>query len=230
MTTARPDQSETDHAGLMDAIYRRQRLIYDVTRKYYLLGRDQLISDLTPPEGGTVLEIACGTGRNLSRISARWPERRLCGLDISDEMLTSARSKLGNKADLAQADACDFNPEALFGVAQFDRIVLSYSLSMIPDWQGAVREAVRHLAPGGSLHIVDFGTQAKLPTWFRRALRAWLAKFHVSPRDDLSVALQSITAGRPDLTYEAQSLYREYARLEVLRRTDAGCAVGDVQD
>ena len=30
-------------AALMDRIYRRQRHVYDLTRKYYLLGRDELI-------------------------------------------------------------------------------------------------------------------------------------------------------------------------------------------
>ena len=41
------------------------------------------------------------------------------------------------------------------------------------------------LAPGGSLHIVDFGQQERLPRWFRALLRGWLAKFHVAPRVDL---------------------------------------------
>lgn len=37
-----------DAAALMDAIYRRQRHIYDASRKFYLLGRDGLIADLDP--------------------------------------------------------------------------------------------------------------------------------------------------------------------------------------
>ena len=40
----------------MDAIYRSQRHFYDLTRKYYLLGRDALIEGLAPPPGGSVLE------------------------------------------------------------------------------------------------------------------------------------------------------------------------------
>ena len=35
----------------MDRIYRRQRHVYDLTRKYYLLGRDRLIADLDVPRG-----------------------------------------------------------------------------------------------------------------------------------------------------------------------------------
>ena len=52
-------------AALMDRLYRRQRHFYDVTRKHYLLGRDRLIDGLAPPSGGRVLEIGCGTARNL---------------------------------------------------------------------------------------------------------------------------------------------------------------------
>ena len=49
----------------MNRMYRRQRHIYDGTRRYYLLGRDRLIADLAPAAGANVLEIGCGTGSNL---------------------------------------------------------------------------------------------------------------------------------------------------------------------
>ena len=53
------------HGAHMDGIYRYQRYIYDATRKYYLLGRDRMLDGLDPPERGTILEVGCGTGRNL---------------------------------------------------------------------------------------------------------------------------------------------------------------------
>ncbi len=37
---------EHSHAELMDGVYRYQRHVYDLTRKYYLLGRDRLIDGL----------------------------------------------------------------------------------------------------------------------------------------------------------------------------------------
>ena len=57
--------SSAPHAALMDKVYRRQRHIYNLTRKYYLLGRDRLVRQLRarPPE--RVVEIGCGTARNL---------------------------------------------------------------------------------------------------------------------------------------------------------------------
>ncbi len=213
VSTDKPMTSNTEkHATLMDQVYRNQRRIYDATRKYYLLGRDRLIVDMAPAPDARILEIACGTGRNLDLIDQRYPGRALFGLDISEQMLETARNKLGNRAHLAQADACDFDSEQLFGQSGFDHIVMSYSLSMIPNWQGAVTEALRHLAPGGTLHLVDFGDQARLPRGFESLLRAWLNKFHVSPRDELGAVL----AGLPDqntLQIQHSQLYRHYAQI-----------------
>lgn len=177
----------------MDETYQHQRLIYDLTRKYYLLGRDHLISSLHAEPGDRILEVACGTWRNLAVMRKHFPKAELYGFDISEQMLTTARWKLDGGISLARADATRFDPAALFGVEGFDHIVLSYSLSMIPDWSGALQEAKSHLADGGRLHVVDFGDCHGLPTWFRRALYAWLEKFHVTPRASLEEALHALS-------------------------------------
>lgn len=204
----------------MDETYRYQRLIYDVTRRFFLLGRDHLISTLSPGRDARVLEIACGTGRNLAMISKRYPDCALYGLDISDEMLRTAHDKLGLRATLAKADACTFEARQIFGTAQFDRIILSYSVSMIPDWQAALETSVRHLSPGGQLHVVDFGNQAGLPMWFRSILLRWLAKFHVAPRADLAAVLTEIaikTGGK----VACQARLRGYVQHGVLTKAVA---------
>ncbi len=87
-------QAAATAAEKMDAIYRRQRFIYDATRRYYLLGRDRLIGSLKPPLGGAVLEVGCGTGRNLIRAAKRYPDARFYGIDISEAMLKSARTSV----------------------------------------------------------------------------------------------------------------------------------------
>ena len=181
------------HGDLMDGIYRHQRHIYDLTRKYYLLGRDQLIAELDPPQRGSVLEIGCGTGRNLLAVRRRYPQARLYGLDISEAMLLTAKAhSRGQHIVYAKADAADFDPKALFGEAAFDRIFISYALSMIPSWQAVLAAAAGMLAPGGELHVVDFGQQERLPQAFRLALRAWLTKFHVTPRAHLRAAIEQL--------------------------------------
>lgn len=204
-----------DHAGHMDAIYRSQRHFYDLTRKYYLLGRDRLIAELAPPPGGTVIEIGCGTGRNLIAAARKFPEARFFGIDISREMLSTARANiaragLSERITLAQGDATAFDTQALFGVARFDRVFQSYTLSMIPDWQGALREGASKLAAGGRLDLVDFGQQERLPTAFRQLLFAWLAQFDVAPRATLGATLAEIAATQ-GLSARLTPLYRGYA-------------------
>lgn len=201
------------HANLMDGVYRRQRHIYDLTRKYYLLGRDGLIGGLNVPEGGAVLELGCGTGRNLALVSDHYPKARLFGLDISQEMLSTARRRMereGTDARLAKGDASSFDAEALFGQARFDRVFISYSLSMIPPWRETIAAGLDCVAPGGSLHIVDFGQQERLPGWFRAGLRRWLAAFHVTPRDSLREALESECEKR-GASLRFDSSFRGYA-------------------
>lgn len=213
----------------MDAIYRYQRYIYDASRRYYLLGRDRLLDELEVPAGGTVLEVACGTGRNLIKAARRYPDAQLYGFDISQEMLSSARSSitragLADRVSVAEADATSFSGEQLFGIPTFDRVIISYALSMIPPWRCALDQAMTAMAPGGALYIVDFGEQCALPSWFRTGLRAWLAKFSVEPRAGFEAELKSVAARR-GLSVHSKSLYCGYATYAVATRS-AGCVSG----
>lgn len=203
------------HGGLMDSVYRRQRHIYDLSRKYYLLGRDGLIADLAPPPGGAVLEIGCGTGRNLIAVGRAWPQARLYGVDISEAMLETARravakAGMSDRVVLRQGDACAFDTVALFGREAFERVFISYALSMIPDWQGALRQAAGCVADGGKLELVDFGQQDGLPGFWKRALFGWLARFHVSPRAELRQAIERLAADMGGFPH-SRGLYRGYA-------------------
>jgi S-adenosylmethionine-diacylgycerolhomoserine-N-methlytransferase len=204
----------------MNRMYRRQRHFYDLTRRYYLLGRDQLIDELRPADDAAVLEIGCGTGRNLIRAAGRYPNARFFGIDVSTEMLTSAiagisRRALSNRIRVAHGDGTGFDPLALFGVAAFDDVMISYSLSMIPDWRGVLQAASGHLKPGGRLHIVDFGRQEGLPDLARTLLTRWLAMFDVTPRDELEAALSgmAVTSGA---ALEFTRPFRGYAQYAVV--------------
>ncbi|WP_246739518.1 class I SAM-dependent methyltransferase [Martelella sp. HB161492] len=208
----------TSHAAAMDAMYRYQRHIYDLTRKYYLFGRDRMIDGLAVKPGMSLLELGCGTGRNLKRASQRFPDAALFGLDISEEMLASARRSFrrDSRMPLFKAgDATAFQPGD-FDRSGFDRIMIAYALSMIPDWELAIERGMEALQPGGALHIVDFGQQEQLPRWFHHGLTAWLDKFHVTPRHNLEAVLEQV-ARRHLASLEFRSINRGYAWLAVLR-------------
>jgi SAM-dependent methyltransferase len=130
-----------------------------------------------------------------------------------------ARAGLSSCVAVAQADATVFDPQTLFGHAQFERVMISYALSMIPPWRAALARALDVLAPGGSLHLVDFGDCAGLPGPFKAALRRWLAAFDVTPRDELGVSLAELSAERGP-SCETRDRFRGYATLAVARRAE----------
>jgi S-adenosylmethionine-diacylgycerolhomoserine-N-methlytransferase len=209
-------------AERMNRIYRHQRHVYDATRRLLLPGRRALIDDLLPPAGGCVLEVGCGTAWMLLRIARRYPEVRLFGLDVSAQMLATARQKVARagfaeRIRLAEADAAEFDAAELFGHAAFDRVVISYALSMMPDWQRALDAAACVLGPGGSMHIVDFGTLEAAPALARRLRDGVLARFTVRPRADLEQVVR-VLGERYALRVEVTQRLGGYAQLARLTR------------
>jgi S-adenosylmethionine-diacylgycerolhomoserine-N-methlytransferase len=190
-----------DHSALMDRIYRHQRYIYDITRKYYLFGRDRLIRELALKPGDRLVEIGCGTARNLVKIARAYPGVRLYGLDASHEMLKSAaetvaRAGLQDRITLAHGYAEALNPAMFEEAVPFDAALFSYSLSMIPDWKAAINAASANLVPAGHVHIVDFGDLTGLGRLARAAMLGWLNLFHVAPRTELLARLEGETGAR----------------------------------
>ena len=210
----------------MDRMYRFQRHIYDLSRKFYLLGRDRLVRELAPAPGARICEVGCGTGRNLVALARRYPDAEIFGIDASNQMLRTARAAvaragLAGRIRMARCLADELDPGVTFGLgAPFDAIVFSYTLSMIPDWGRALDRAVEVLKPAGVLAVVDFSEQRRLPQWFRTVLRGWLALFHVTPRAGLPDYLRDL-ARRERGTLMVEPLYADYACLMRYRRPSA---------
>jgi ubiquinone/menaquinone biosynthesis C-methylase UbiE len=115
---------------------------------------------------GDVLEVAIGTGRNLSYYPTGV---RLTGVDFSPAMLELARrhaDQLGRTVDLRLGDAQVLDlPDA-----SFDTVVCTLSLCAIPDQRRAIAEMRRMLRPGGRLLLLDHVAAAPRPA---RAIQ-WL--------------------------------------------------------
>jgi len=100
---------------------------------------------------GQVLELACGTARNLSF----YPDDvKLTGIELSPKMLAIARKRaqeLGHLADLRLGDVqhLDFPDES------FDTVTCTLGFCTIPDTRAAASEAFRVLRPGGELLLLE---------------------------------------------------------------------------
>ena len=72
------------------------------------------------------------------------------------------------------------------------------------------------IAPGGALHVVDFGQCDHLPA-VKDALFAFLAHYTVTPRADLAQSAREVAA-QHDLTVSFERLHRGYTDYCILRR------------
>jgi S-adenosylmethionine-diacylgycerolhomoserine-N-methlytransferase len=183
-----------DAAAAMDRMYRHQRHVYDLTRKFYLFGRDRLIDNLRPRPGERICEIGCGTARNLIRLARRFPAIELYGIDASAEMLKTAdaaiaRTGLGTRIRTQRCLAETLDARTSFALDEpFDGVLCCYTLSMMAAWPTVIEGALANLKPGGRLDIVDFWND--WPAWARQPLAAWLAAFDVTPRPELALRLR----------------------------------------
>jgi len=142
--------------------------IYDATRWTFLFGREGILrrsAEVATPR--RILEVGCGTGRNLRSMQRIFPAADITGVDLSDSMLKIARRKARGVKLIQQAYDAPLS-------GNFDLVLFSYALTMFnPGWEDAIRAAKADLNPGGLLAIVDFShTESNI---FRR----WMSINHV---------------------------------------------------
>jgi S-adenosylmethionine-diacylgycerolhomoserine-N-methlytransferase len=207
----------------MDRMYRYQRYFYDTTRKFYLFGRDKMIERMHVQPGEKVLEVGCGTGRNLAILAKKYPQTRFYGLDASSEMLKTAQAKVDAKnvsnVSLKLALADDFTYHETFGLDEpFDTICFSYSITMIPTWRESIANALENLKPGHNIYIVDFYDQKDLPQWFQKVLKIWLKQFHVHFWNDLMPHLESLEK-QGLIKLKISEVFRRYSFIAELTKT-----------
>ncbi len=219
MSNTSEEQTKKD----MDNMYRWTRHVYDITRKYYLLGRDHLIEKLNAKDGENICEVGCGTARNLIKIAKRYPNAKFCGLDASDEMLKTAQANLKHanmvdKINLKQSYSQSFDPKMLFDLDEpLDKIVFSYALSIIPPWKESIDHALELLPKGGEMHIVDFSGQEGLPKIFRSFLFWWLKMFHVFHKPEILEYLQNLEQSKKG-SLKLTHLYKGYAYHAIFKK------------
>jgi S-adenosylmethionine-diacylgycerolhomoserine-N-methlytransferase len=142
------------HAERLQAFYAPQASRYDYFRERLLHGRRELIADLAPTPGARVVELGAGTGRNLDFFGDRLATFGHVDLvDLCPALLAQARTRTAAMRNVAvvEADVTDWRPDEPVDVVYF-----SYALTMIPDWRGAIDNAIAMLRPGGRLGVVDF--------------------------------------------------------------------------
>lgn len=143
------DAASRHYDRLMDIVF---GAVLDAERH-----RERVIGLLGDVEGGTVVDVGCGTGRNFPLLAQSVGERgRIIGIDCSHGMLEQARRRVQRHGwrniELMHGDAVK-----LEGVREpVDAVVSVWCYGTVYDLAGALNRAVDVLRPGGGIAIMTF--------------------------------------------------------------------------
>jgi ubiquinone/menaquinone biosynthesis C-methylase UbiE len=129
--------------------------------------RGRLVAEAAIAPGARVLDLGCGTGALSVMILERHPEARVSALDPDPLALERARRK-AERAGLAIDFRQGFGDALPWPDASFDRVLSSLVLHHLTadEKRSTLAEARRVLAPGGSLHVLDFGApRTRVDRW-----------------------------------------------------------------
>lgn len=116
-----------------------------LSEKFYSL----VIENVTVFDGVRILDVGCGTGTILQRLSKQCHIYG-AGIDVEEKMLKHARKKCPNM-DI-RCCSCDQTP---FEDASFDVLIACMAYHHFPNKEGFAKEAARLIKPGGKLYISD---------------------------------------------------------------------------
>jgi demethylmenaquinone methyltransferase / 2-methoxy-6-polyprenyl-1,4-benzoquinol methylase len=103
-------------------------------------------------EGGSALDVACGSGKLAARLAAlAGPHGRIVGLDFSPRMLELARRQ-HTGIEFVEGDALNLP----FYDAEFDASTIAFGLRNLADPVRGLAEMIRVVKPGGRAVVLEF--------------------------------------------------------------------------
>ena len=190
--TKAADIYDSGHAG-----------IYEMCKDDY----PPILEELEGTDFETLLDVGCGTGPMIELLSARYPERKFTGMDITPRMI-----EVANEKGLANSEFIVGDSEAMpFEDGSFDVVICANSFHHYPDPQKFFDEVYRVLKPGGVFVLRDYTTQ-KYIIWLMNHIEMPLA--NIAGHGDVraytkdQVLEMCLGAGLKPIKLEGQAKFR----------------------
>lgn len=174
--------------------YRLWSKSYDTEKNPLLCLEERFLGWLLPRvDGLDVVDVGCGTGRWLKKLSRQNP-RSLTGIDFSSEMLEQAHAGIIQNIKLVEADCGNLD----LASDSTDLLLCCFLLSYIKDIETFACNVARMLREGGSIFITDVHPKTAAELNWRRGCKAG--------EDFCEVSTENRTLGEIAAVFESNGL------------------------
>jgi len=139
------DTSTRDAANNWNQLLQLQTQVFLPNEIKFFLGCKEWM------DAQSVLDVGCGNGAYISKLSQHFPEKTYTGIDVSPELISAAKcGKTDPNIRFEQRDFYEFQTEGLFDV-----VVMRLIVQHLKGFNPILRQASKLLKPGGSLVIIE---------------------------------------------------------------------------
>jgi S-adenosylmethionine:diacylglycerol 3-amino-3-carboxypropyl transferase/ubiquinone/menaquinone biosynthesis C-methylase UbiE len=188
-----------NNRDFMNHYYKKQAKHYDAYRQNMLHGKKPLMYSIPwhNMAGKKVLLLAGGTGDLTDYFQSWIPSMTQVTIsDISEPMIEVARERIKtngwSNVNARIEDILDDDDFHVDEEGTYDLVLLTYSLTMIPDWSKTIHKALRYLRPGGRLAVTDFTVMPQQPTLSKVFWKSIFSRTHIHLNEDHIEMLKSM--------------------------------------
>ena len=145
-------------SNFLDNFYKNQANDYDAYRYYMLHGKKELMTSLPFKKGNSLLLFAGGTGDVLDYLKDNINLfEKITIMDICESLLNKAKKKK-KRYNWDNVEIIKGNAHNFISDNKYDIVLITYSLTMIPDWKKAIDNSISCLKENGYIGVSDFTT------------------------------------------------------------------------
>jgi S-adenosylmethionine-diacylgycerolhomoserine-N-methlytransferase len=175
-----------NNKDFMNTYYKNQAKYYDAYRQNMLHGKKYLMYSIPWNEmkDKNVMLMAGGTGDLMDYFIDWIPDmNKVTVTDISKPMLNVAYERVTkNNLKNVSTRIEDLNDDDDFVEEEentYDLLLLTYSLTMVPNWAKTIKRALKYLKPGGILAVADFTVTKDQSTLSKLFWKFIFSKSHI---------------------------------------------------